>query len=175
MDQPPLALRKLIRVIDTISEWSGKLVAWLIIPMVAGVTYEVIARYGFNAPTIWAYDLTYMLYGSLFMLGAAYTLVKGGDIRTDFFYGNFSARTKGIIDTAGYLFFFFPGMLFFLIAGWEGALHSWSILEKSEATAWRPAIYPFKTVIPVTALLLLIQGVSEFVKSLYAAIRGETR
>ncbi|MFZ1058661.1 MAG: TRAP transporter small permease subunit [Candidatus Rokuibacteriota bacterium] len=174
MDQLPQGLVKILKVIDAISEWSGKLVAWLIIPMVAGVTYEVLARYGFNAPTAWAYDLTYMLYGSLFMLGAAYTLRKGGHIRTDFFYENFSTRTKGIIDASGYLFFFFPGMIFFLIAGWEGAAQSWRIRELSEATAWRPPIYPFKTVIPVSAFLLLLQGIPEFVRSLYAALRGET-
>lgn len=172
MNQPPPALLKTLKVIDAISEWSGKLFSWLIIPMVAGVTYEVFARYAFNAPTKWAYDITYMLYGSLFMLGAAYTLRKGGHIRTDFFYEKWSPRRQGLVDAASYLFFFFPGMIFFLLAGWDAALYSWSIREVSEATPWRPPIYPFKAVIPVSAFLLLLQGVSEFVKSLYGALRG---
>jgi TRAP-type mannitol/chloroaromatic compound transport system permease small subunit len=174
MNQLPQGLLHLLKVIDAVSEWSGKLAAWMIIPMVGGVTYEVFARYGFDAPTIWAYDLTYMLYGSLFMLGAAYTLRKGGHIRTDFFYGNWSVRTKGLVDSIGYLFFFFPGMAFFLIAGWDAAAQSWRIRELAEATAWRPPIYPFKAVIPVSAFLLMLQGVPELVRSLYAALRGET-
>jgi len=174
MIQFPRGLLKSLKVIDAISEWSGKLAAWMIIPMVGGVTYEVFARYGFDAPTMWAYDMTYMLYGSLFMLGAAYTLRKGGHIRTDFFYENWSVRRKGLVDSIGYLCFFFPGMIFFLIAGWDGAAQSWRIRELSEATAWRPPIYPFKTVIPLSALFLLLQGIPEFVRSLYAALGGET-
>ena len=173
MGEPFDRLRGTIKVIDSISEWSGKICGWMIIPLVVGLTYEVIARYGFNAPTEWAYDVSYMLYGSLFMLGAAYTLQKGGHIRTDFFYDGFSPRTKGLIDSIGYLIFFFPGIILFLWAGWDEAHHSWQIREVSEATPWRPWIYPFKTVIPVSALLLLIQGASELLKSLYAASKGK--
>lgn len=146
--------------------------AVMIVPLVGGLTYEVIARYFFNAPTSWAYDLTYMLYGAHFMLGAAYTLAKGGHIRTDFFYANWSPRRQGWIDALGYLLFFFPGIFLFFLAGWENALHSWSIREVSEASPWRPPIYPFKMIVPVSALLLLLQGVAEFLKSLYAARKG---
>ena len=171
---PPKTLLFIIRLIDfTVGEWSGKLFAWLIVPMIGGITYEVFARYLFNAPTILAYDITYMLYGSHFMLGAAYTLYKRGHIRTDFFYSNWSPRVQGRVDAISYLLFFFPGMLFFLLAGWDEALYSWSILEKSDASPWRPPLYPFKSVIPFTAFLLLLQGVSEFLKSAYAALRGE--
>lgn len=169
MGQPSGAVLRILNVIDAMSDWSGKLVAMLIIPMIGGLTYEVIARYAFNAPTIWAYDVTYMLYGSHFMLGAAYTLGKGGHIRTDFFYANWSPQVQGRVDTISYLLFFFPGIIFFFLAGWEHAYHSWSIREASEVSSWRPPIYPFKMVVPVSALLLLLQGVSEVVKSSYAA------
>jgi len=171
-----LPLSKLLRVarfIDRISLWSGKATAWLIFPLVLGLTYEVISRYVFKAPTIWAYDVAYMLYGSLFMLGAAFTLYQKGHIRTDIFYDRWSFKRQGRVDAFLYLFFFFPGMIFFFIAGLDEAIHSWSLLERSEVGAWRPPIYPFKTVIPLTALLLLIQGVSEFLKSIYAAVKGE--
>lgn len=173
MAQPPRALLKTIRVIDAIGEWSGRIVAWLILPLVLGLTYEVISRYGFNAPTAWAYDTAYMLYGSHFMLGAGYCLLKKGHIRTDILYDRWSPRRQGWVDASSYLFLFFPGLIFFLLAGWDSALYSWSIREVSEASPWRPPIYPFKMVVPVTALLLLIQGVSEFLKSAYAALRGE--
>lgn len=163
---------KTIRLIDTIAIWSGKILSWLVYPLVGGLTWEVISRYMFNAPTVWAYDLTYMLYGTIFMVGAAYTLYKQSHIRTDILYQKWSPRTKGLIDATLFLFFFFPGIFFFFILGWDYAAHSWSIREVSDASPWRPAIYPFKTVIPVSAFLLLIQGISEFLKSVYSARHG---
>jgi len=169
---PPVFLR-IVRGIDAFTTWIGKAVAWLAIPLVLGLVYEVIARKFFNEPTDWAYDLTYMQYGTLFMLGAAYTLYKGSHIRTDIFYRSFSPRWQGIVDAALYLFFFFPGMVFFLLAGYDYALRSWQSGELAAYSPWRPPIYPFKTVIPVTAVLLLIQGVSELIKSVYAAIYNQ--
>jgi TRAP-type mannitol/chloroaromatic compound transport system permease small subunit len=170
----PAWLLYTVTIIDTmVGEWSGKLFTWLIIPMVFGLAYEVFARDLFNAPTIWAYDVTYMLYGSHFMLGAAYTLYRGQHIRTDMLYEKYSTRWKGIVDVVFYLIFFFPGMIFFMIAGWEEAVHAWDIGERSGASSlWQPIIYPFKTVVPATAALLLVQGVSEFLKSTYAALKG---
>ena len=172
-EPPPRALMTIIRLIDTyVGELSGKIFMVLIFPLIGALTYEVIVRYAFNAPTIWAYDISYMVYGSHFMLGATYCLYKGGHIRTDVFYEKFSVRWQGRIDAFLYLFFFFPGMIYFFLAGWEEALHSWDILEESLMSPWRPALYPFKTVIPIAALLLLIQGVSELLKSIYAGLRG---
>jgi len=173
MAAPPKALLKTIRGIDAFGEWWGRVVAWLVLPLVLGATYEVIVRYVFNAPTIWSYDLSYMLYGGHFMLGAGYALLKKAHIRTDVFYAKWSPRRQGWVDAMLYLFFFFPGMIFFFLAGWDSAYHSWTIGELSDATPWRPPIYPLKMVVPVTALLLMIQGVSELLKSLYAALRGE--
>jgi TRAP-type mannitol/chloroaromatic compound transport system permease small subunit len=173
MAQPSPSMLKTIRIIDSISDWSGKIVQLMVLPLVFGLTYEVIARYGFNAPTEWAFDTTYMLYGSHFMLGAAYALLKGAHVRTDFFYERWPVKRQAMIDTIGYLFFFFPGLLFFLIAGTDAAIDSWWLMERSEQTPWRPLLAPFKTAIPVACLLLLIQGVSEFLKSLHAWRTGE--
>jgi TRAP-type mannitol/chloroaromatic compound transport system permease small subunit len=172
MTEPSPALLTTIRAIDGFSDWSGKVVAWLILPLVFGLTYEAIARYLFNAPTLWAFDLSYMLYGAIFMLGAHYTLLKGAHIRTDMLWEKFSPRTKGRIDVVAYLFFFFPAMILLLYASVDEAWHSWQMGELSEQTAWRPILWPFKAIVPVTALLLLIQGVSELLKSLYAARTG---
>jgi TRAP-type mannitol/chloroaromatic compound transport system permease small subunit len=169
---PPKALVAIVRVIDGLTLWSGRLFCWLVIPLVAGLTYEVIARYLFHAPTIWAYDVAYMLYGSHFMLGAAYTLYKGGHIRTDIFYQNWSVRTRGAVDALLYLFLFFPGIALFFWMGLQEALQSWDIREVSDASPWRPIIYPFKAVIPIALLLLMVQGVAEFLKSAYAALEG---
>jgi TRAP-type mannitol/chloroaromatic compound transport system permease small subunit len=169
---PPPALLRTVRIIDTFSEWSGKAVAWLILPLVFALTYEGFARYLFDAPTLWAYDLSYMLYAALFMLGAHYTLLKGAHIRTDMLWEKFSPRVKGRIDAVAYIFFFFPAMILLFYASVDEAWASWRMGELSEQTAWRPILWPFKGLVPLTALLLLIQGVSELLKSLYAARTG---
>jgi TRAP-type mannitol/chloroaromatic compound transport system permease small subunit len=166
------AVRATIEVIDRIADWSGKAVAWLIVPMTVAVTWEVVARHFFRAPTIWAFDVTYMLYGTHFMLGTAYTLMRIGHVRTDMLYQGWSIRRQNWIDAIGYLFFFFPAMILLFYFGWQESSHSWAIGEASDASPWRPIVYPFKTVIPVTALLLLLQGIGEFLKSVYAIRTG---
>jgi TRAP-type mannitol/chloroaromatic compound transport system permease small subunit len=171
-DAPARALVAIVDAIDGLAIWTGRLFCWLAVPLVVALTYEVIARYVFHAPTIWAYDVAYMLYGTHFMLGAAYTLYKGGHIRTDIFYQNWSVRTRGAVDATLYLLLFFPGIALFFWMGLQEALHSWDIREVSDASPWRPIIYPFKAVIPFALLLLMIQGVSEFLKSAYAALKG---
>lgn len=169
---PLRALVAFVRAMDRFAQWCGWLFCWMILPLVAGLTYEVVARYAFNAPTVWAYDVAYMLYGSHFMLGAAYALHRGAHVRTDIFYQSWSLRTRGMIDATLYLLFFFPGMFFFFWMGLEEALHSWHIREVSDASPWRPILYPFKTVIPVAAALLIAQGTAEFGKAAYAALRN---
>ncbi|MBM3597033.1 MAG: TRAP transporter small permease subunit [Alphaproteobacteria bacterium] len=160
------------RKIDRFTDASGVWVAWLNVPMVFAVSYEVFARYLFSAPTIWVYDVTYMLYGAIFMLGAAYALHKGAHIRTDFFFEQWSIRTRAVIDSVAYVVFFFPSLIVFLAIGWEEGWYAFQIGETSEQTPWRPILWPFKMVIPATCALLLIQGVSETIKSLYAARTG---
>ena len=115
MSEPSPALVTGIRAIDKFTDRTGTVVSWLSIVLVAAVTYEVVARYVFNAPTIWAFDVTFMSYGALFMLGAAFALHKGAHIRTDFFWEAFSTRTKGIIDSISYIVFFFPSLILLLI------------------------------------------------------------
>ncbi len=158
--------------IDRFSDAVGLAVAWLNVPLVLAVAYEVIARYFFNAPTIWAYDVTYMLYAAIFMLGAAYALHKGAHIRTDFFFESWSTRTKGLIDSIAYIGLFFPSLVVFLFVSADDAWYAFVLGETSEQTPWRPLLWPFKTIIPLTCLLLIIQGVSEVIKSLHAALTG---
>jgi TRAP-type mannitol/chloroaromatic compound transport system permease small subunit len=163
---------KITRKIDKLAEWSGRVFSYLVYPLIGGVAYEVVARYLFHAPTVWAYDVTYMLYGAIFMLGAAYTLLNKGHIRTDLLYNNWPVKRQGKVDALMYLILFFPGMILYFIAGWDYAAHSWATNEKASMSPWMPIIYPFKAVIPITAALLLIQGVSEFLKSLHAWKKG---
>jgi TRAP-type mannitol/chloroaromatic compound transport system permease small subunit len=169
---PSPGLIKAVNLIDRFTDLTGTWVAWLNVPLVFIVAWEVFARYAFNAPTIWSFDLTYMLYGTIFMLGAAYALHKGAHIRTDFFFEKWSIRTKGVIDSSAYLLFFFPAIFTFLVVSWHEGWYAFQIGETSEQTPWRPILWPFKMVVPLACLLLLIQGVSETIKSVYAARTG---
>ena len=166
-------LERGVRVIDRFAELSGVAIAWLMVPLMGAVVYEVIARYAFAAPTLWAFDVTYMLYGAMFMLGAAYALRVGAHIRTDFFWERWSLRTRGVIDTIAYVVFFFPGIALFLWVGWDEAWYAYEIGEMSEQTPWRPLLWPLKACVPLAAALLLLQGLSELAKSLDAALIGK--
>jgi len=166
------ALAKFIRIIDGISIASGKIVGWFIFPMSFSLVYEVFARYVFNAPTIWASDLSDMLYGSFFMLGSAYTLQRQKHIRTDFIYSRWTIRTRGIVDSVCYIGLYFPALIFFMWVGSEFAYRSFLFNEKIVTSAWMPIIWPLKMTIPLATLLLIIQGMSELLKSLFAAKTG---
>ncbi len=168
----PQTLAQFIRTIDGISISSGKIVGWFIFPMAFSLVYEVVARYGFNAPTIWASDLCDMLYGSFFMLGSAYTLQRQKHIRTDFIYGKWTIRTRGIVDSVCYIGLYFPALIFFMWVGSEFAYQSFLFNEKIVTSAWMPIIWPLKMAIPISTLLLIIQGISELLKSLFAAKTG---
>ena len=167
------AVLAIIRRIDAVGDACGRLVSYLILPMIAIVSWEVFSRYVLGVPTIWAFDLTYMLYGGHFMLGCAYALLHGSHVRTDMLWERFSVRKKGVIDAIAYLAFFFPAMVLFFLASADDAWHAFKMNEMSEQTAWRPVLWPFKAVVPVTAVLLLVQGISEFLKSLHAARTGQ--
>jgi len=166
------ALVRVIRGIDAISEWSGRIAAWLVIPLIAVMTWEILAR-KVGKPTFWAFDLSYMLYGALFMLGAAYTLYRGSHIRTDFLYQGWPVKVQASVDAFCYLFLFFPGIAIFLWLSADWAILSWQREERAMASAWMPALYPLKSVLPVALALLLLQGVSEFLKCVYAIRHAE--
>jgi len=172
METPPPGLIRIVRGIDRFTDVTGTWVAWLNVPMMLFVSYEVVMRYVFDSPTIWVFDITYMLYGTIFMLGAAYALLKGAHIRTDFFFERWSPRTRGIIDSVAYLAFFFPAIFIFLLITWGEGWYAFQIHEVSEQTPWRPILWPFKMMIPLASLLLLIQGVSETIKSVWAVRTG---
>jgi TRAP-type mannitol/chloroaromatic compound transport system permease small subunit len=167
------AYYKTIKTIDTFTERTGLVFSWMCSPLAGIVFYEVVARYFFDTPTLWAYDLTYMLYGALFMLGAAYALRRGAHIRTDMLWENFSEATKGKIDFYAYILFFFPGMILLFGTSIDDAWHALLLDERSEQTAWRPYLWPLKAVVPLSAALLLIQGVSEIMKSWYMMRTGK--
>jgi TRAP-type mannitol/chloroaromatic compound transport system permease small subunit len=164
--------RRLIRAVDGFTARFVHLVALLLVPMILANVAEVFMRYVLGSPTAWAADLTVMTYGSLFMLGSAYAMFKGAHVRTDIFWTRFSVRTRGIIDSAAYLLLFLPVMALIFAISIDDAIYAYSIDERSTLSLWRPILWPFRAVIPLAAALMFIQGVSELLKSLWAATTG---
>ncbi|MEO0386038.1 MAG: TRAP transporter small permease subunit [Pseudomonadota bacterium] len=166
------AARQAITLIDWFSEWQGRLVCLMVVPIIFAMVYEVIARKFFLAPTLWSFDLSRMLYGTSFMLGAAYALMRGLHIRADFLYRSFPVRAQGWVDLVLYVTLFMPGMLFLLWASYEFAEKSFFQNERAGDSTWAPIVWPVKIALAVGVLFLVLQGVSEILKSWYAATRG---
>ena len=156
-----------IRGIDRFSDVTGRLIALAMVFLVAIISYEVCARYLFNAPTVWVYESSYMANGSAFMLGCAYALLKGAHVRTDIFWERYSERKKGIIDLLSYLVLFFPALITLMAISIDDAWLSYEIGERSQESVWRAIMWPFRASIPLAALLLMVQGVAESLKCWY--------
>jgi TRAP-type mannitol/chloroaromatic compound transport system permease small subunit len=170
---PSRAYLAVIRTIDSFTEWTGYLFVLLIIPLIFANVVEVFARYVLRDPTIWALDVTTMSYGALFMLGCALALLKGAHVRTDILWEAFSDRTKGMIDSLAFMLFFLPTMAVLFFISIDDFFYSLSINERSSSGAWTPILWPLRGVIPLTALMLFLQGTSELMKSLWAWRTGE--
>ena len=167
-----MQLNSFLKGIDWLSEWSGRIFVWLIIPLTVVVVYEVVSRRFFNAPNIWATEVTNYIYGPHFMLVAAFTLLYQSHVSIDIIYGRFSPRTRGILDILTYLIFFFPFCIIVFTQGIVFAQTSWLIGETSDSAALR--VVPLvKTVIPVTFGLLLLQGLANFIRSIRLAVKGK--
>ena len=167
-DDMPRWMASTITNIDKYSRWIGNVVCWITVPLMFAMVYEVLARKLFLAPTMWAYDMSRFLYGALFMLGAGYALSKGVHIRADFLYRNFKVKTQGLIDFWLYLLFYFPGLLFFFYMTTGFVLESIKRGERGMDTAWMPYMYPIKFALSIGLVFLLIQGISEVLKCVYA-------
>jgi TRAP-type mannitol/chloroaromatic compound transport system permease small subunit len=150
-----------IKFADSLSAWFGKVFAWCIMAMTIGVGYEVVVRYLFNAPTPWAFDISYMFYGTLFMMAGAYTLSRDGHVRGDFLYRLWRPRTQAGVELVLYFLFFFPGVLALIFAGWRYASRSWRYLEVSSNSPANIPIFQFKSVIIAAGILLLLQGIAQ--------------
>ncbi|HWV83660.1 MAG TPA: TRAP transporter small permease subunit [Hyphomicrobiaceae bacterium] len=171
-DDMPRWMAGTITTIDTLNLWAGQIFAWLTAPLIFAMMYEVIARYVFTAPTIWAYDVSRFLYGAMFVLGAGYALSKGVHIRSDFLYRDWSVKTQGRVDLVLYVLFFFPTMLILLWVSGDWALTSLMRGERGSDTAWAPLLGPVRMALPIGIALLTLQGVAETLRALYAAKSG---
>jgi TRAP-type mannitol/chloroaromatic compound transport system permease small subunit len=158
---------------DKVSSWTGRAFAWCILLMTFGVAYEVFVRYLLRAPTTWAFDISYMMYGTLFMMAGAYTLSRDGHVRADVFYRLWPPRVQALIELVLYIFFFFPGILALIFAGWKYAARS---IRYGEVSVMSPAgvpIFQFKAIIVAAGVLLFIQGVAQVFRCVLTLKRGE--
>ncbi len=164
-------MKRFCRFIDRINEQTGKLISFFVILLVAVILYEICARYLFNRPTIWAQEISQMIYGAYVILLGGYVLQRGGHVNVEILYGRFRPRTKAIIDLFTWLlFFFFCGLI--LLKGWDMAWDSFKVRE-TEPTSFAPPVYPIKMMIPLGALLLLLQGLAKFLRTLALAVSGK--
>jgi TRAP-type mannitol/chloroaromatic compound transport system permease small subunit len=141
--------------------------------MILGITYEVIVRYLFSAPTSWAFDLSYIMYGTLFMMGGAYTLSRDAHVRGDFIYRLWPPRRQAAVELVLYFLFFFPGVTALIFSGAKYAERSWRYLEVSINSPAGIPVYQFKSVIVAAGILLFLQGVAQVFRCIICLKTGE--
>ena len=159
--------------VDGFSAAIGKTFGWAILVLTFTTSYEVFARYIFGAPTDWAFDASYMLYGTLFMMAGAYALSRNGHVRGDFIYRSWSPRRQATMDLVLYILFFFPGMLAFIYAGFSFAELSRRMNEHSSASPNGPIVWPFKWMISVVGCLMVLQGIVEMIRCIITIRTGK--
>jgi TRAP-type mannitol/chloroaromatic compound transport system permease small subunit len=168
-----MEVQRLLLFVDHISTWCGKLSSWIILLLTGAVCIEVFKRYILNAPTAWIFDADYMMYGTLFMMAGAYTLAQNGHVRGDFLYGSMKPRLQAWLDLILYFVFFLPGIVALVYAGLYFAHASWLIKEHVSTTAEGPPLYPFKGIIPLAGVLMLLQGLAEIVRCMVCIKTGQ--
>jgi TRAP-type mannitol/chloroaromatic compound transport system permease small subunit len=166
-------LQRLLIPVDRVSTYVGQFFAWSILLLTFAVSYEVFSRYVLGSPTDWAFDASYILYGTLFIMAGAYALSRNAHVRGDFLYRAWSNKTQAKMDLVLYFLFFFPGIIAFIYAGYGFAAQSWVTHEHSAYSPDGPPIYHYKTLIPFTGVLLLLQGIVEVVRCLICIRTGE--
>ncbi len=165
-------MRSFLLFIDSLSTWVGKAFAWLILVLTLGVSYEVFVRYVLRAPTTWAFDFSYITYGALFLMAGAYTLSRNGHVRGDVLYRFWPPRVQAAMDLALYILFFLPGVLAFIYSGWTYAAASVRFREVSIFSPAGVPVFPLKALIPVTGILLLVQGIAEMIRCILCLRTG---
>jgi TRAP-type mannitol/chloroaromatic compound transport system permease small subunit len=166
-------MQKILLAIDKLSTRAGQFSAISVVLLTALICWEVFSRYILSNPHDWVFDITYMLYGIMFMMAGAYTLSKNGHVRGDVLYGFFQPRTQALFDLILYFVFFIPGIVALVYAGIYFAGESLAINEHTTQTANGPPIWPFKMIIPLAGGLLLIQGFAEIVRCIVCLQTGE--
>lgn len=157
-------LKKVIKGIDTLNDWVGKIIAYSVLALMMVVVYEVVSRKFLNSPTIWAFESILIIYGFHLMLVSGYGLLKNSIVSIDLITNKFTVRTQHILNIITYIVFFFPFIIMTLPASVKFFSQSYAIREASWSV-WAPPVYPVKLIIPIALVLLFLQGISQFLKS----------
>jgi TRAP-type mannitol/chloroaromatic compound transport system permease small subunit len=165
---------KFLDVIDSISMWSGKIVMFLMIPMIFVTVYDVILRYFFSAPTQWAYELSWMIYSGFFILSGAYTLITDGHISVDVLLLKLKPRQQALLKAIYLLVLLMPFAIIVIIKSTPWAWYSTMVLDRAEHTLWRPVVFPVKWTVPIGFSLLALQGISSIVRNFIYAVKGDS-
>lgn len=164
-------MKKIVQVINSISEFTGQVVKFLVVALIIVLCCEVISRYVFNNPTIWALETAKMLMGTFGACGWGYTYLYDGHVRVDVLYARFSRRGKAWINVIMSIIFLFPICIILISAGTKWAVFSWKAGEKMVESSWLPPAAPFRTVLVVGFILFALQSVSKFIEELYFLVR----
>ena len=159
--------RRIVKYIDIINLWAGRITCFLLLPVILAMVFEVVARKLFIAPTVWAYDVSRMFAGAMFMLGAGYALMQGVHIRADFLYRTWSRKAQATTDTVLYLAFYFPAMLFFFWISLDYTINAWVKWERTMDTTMMAPLAPARSALPFGAFLLILQGIAELLRSMH--------
>ena len=159
--------------VDSLSTWMGKAFGWTILMLTFATCYEVFVRYVLNSPTVWAFDMSVQMYGALFMMAGAYTLSRNGHVRGDVIPRLLPVRVQAGIDLSLYVLFLLPGTFALIYYGYEFARDSWFYKEVSWSSPARVQIYFFKTLIPISGFLVLLQGIAEATRCVMCLRTGE--
>ena len=166
-------LQRLLLPVDRVSTIVGQVFAWCILLLTFVVSYEVFSRYVLRSPTMWVFDASYILYGTLFIMAGAYALSRNAHVRGDFLYRAWRPRTQAWMDLVLYFLFFFPGIIAFIYSGYGFAAQSWVTNEHSPYSPDGLPVFQYKTLIPVTGVLLLLQGIVEVIRCLICLRTGQ--
>jgi TRAP-type mannitol/chloroaromatic compound transport system permease small subunit len=166
-------LRAYINFADQFVVWIGRAFAWGIFILTAAVMYEVIMRYFFNAPTLWAFDFTIQMYGAVFMMGGASAMSTKTHVKADMYYNRLSEKGQAILDLILFICFYAPGVFALTYAGYFYARKAWIVHETSWNSPAQIQVYFSKSLIPIAGLLLLIIGISEIFRCIICIKTGK--
>lgn len=166
-------MKAYINFADQFVVWIGRSFAWGIFILTAAVMYEVIMRYFFNAPTLWAFDFTIQMYGAVFMMGGASAMSSKTHVKADMYYNRLSEKGQAILDLVLFICFYAPGVFALTYAGYFYAKKAWIVHETSWNSPAQIQIYFSKSLIPIAGLLLLIIGISEIFRCIICIKTGK--
>ena len=165
------AIEKFLRVTDWVNDKIGWFVAFIMAPLIGIMIYEIVMRYFFNMPSIWAYETSLLTYGGYIVLGGAYTHLVNGHVNVDVIWGRLSPKARAIMDICtSWLVFLYLGVLFWMSL--EATIQAWQ-LKETTMSYWAPPYYPLRTTVPVACALFILQALAKLIRDIFTAIRGE--